>query len=85
MSKLFPVCAFGTLFLTFALPVLMFVLWYCHKRGREVRLERERSTSAVEAGSRIEELSDGDSLVESRSGRASPKRIESSGASLHRK
>lgn len=22
--------------------VLLFVLWYCHKRGREVRLERER-------------------------------------------
>lgn len=23
-------------------PVLLFVLWYCHKRGREVRLENER-------------------------------------------
>lgn len=22
--------------------VLLFVFWYCHKRGREVRLERER-------------------------------------------
>lgn len=65
--------------------VLMFVLWYCHKRGREVRLEREKSTSAVEAGSRIEELSDDDSVVESRSGRASPKRIESAGASSRRK
>lgn len=68
-----------------SLPVLMFVLWYCHKRGREVRLEKEKSTSAVEAGSRIEELSDGDSVVESRSGRASPKRIESAGASSRRK
>lgn len=67
------------------LPVLMFVLWYCHKRGREVRLEREKSASAVEAGSRIEELSDDDSVVESRSGRASPKRIESAGASSRRK
>ncbi|KAJ0113919.1 hypothetical protein N8I77_001205 [Diaporthe amygdali] len=68
-----------------ALFLLMFVLWYCHKRGREVRLEREKSTASVEAGSRIEELSDGDSVVESRSGRASPKRIESSGASSRRK
>lgn len=74
--------------LTFVFSVLMFVLWYCHKRGREVRLEREKSTSAVEAGSRIEELSDDDSVVESRrsrSGRASPKRIESAGASSRRK
>ncbi|KAI3401306.1 hypothetical protein diail_11389 [Diaporthe ilicicola] len=68
-----------------ALFLLMFVLWYCHKRGREVRLEREKSATAVEAGSRIEELSDGDSVVESRSGRASPKRIEGSGASSRRK
>ncbi|KAI7786982.1 ring-like domain-containing protein [Diaporthe eres] len=68
-----------------ALFLLMFVLWYCHKRGREVRLEREKSASAVEAGSRIEELSDDDSVVESRSGRASPKRIESAGASSRRK
>lgn len=74
--------------LTFVFSVLMFVLWYCHKRGREVRLEREKSTSAVEAGSRIEELSDDDSVVESRrsrSGRTSPKRIESAGASSRRK
>lgn len=75
----------GAVTLTYSLTVLMFVLWYCHKRGREVRLEREKSASAVEAGSRIEELSDGDSVVESRSGRASPKRIESSGASSRRK
>ncbi|KAG8168123.1 hypothetical protein KVR01_003812 [Diaporthe batatas] len=68
-----------------ALFLLMFVLWYCHKRGREVRLEREKSAGAVEAGSRIEELSDDDSVVESRSGRASPKRIESSGANSRRK
>ena len=71
--------------LTSVLAVLMFVLWYCHKRGREVRLEREKSASAIEAGSRIEELSDGDSVVESRSGRASPKRIESSGATSSRR
>ncbi|RGP65038.1 ring-like domain-containing [Fusarium longipes] len=43
-----------------ALFLLMFVLWYCHKRGREVRLEREKSTSEtpVDGSSRIEELPD---------------------------
>lgn len=38
-----------------AIFLLLFVLWYCHKRGREVRLEAERTT---EAGDRIEELPD---------------------------
>ncbi len=33
---------------TVALFLLMFVLWYCHKRGREVRLEKE-ATAAGEA------------------------------------
>lgn len=35
--------------------MLLFVLWYCHKRGREVRLESERS---VDGSDRIEELPD---------------------------
>jgi hypothetical protein len=30
--------------------VLLFVLWYCHKRGREVRLENERLVTESEAG-----------------------------------
>lgn len=40
--------------------VLLFVLWYCHKRGREVRLERERIANGNGEGSsgRVEELSD---------------------------
>lgn len=42
--------------------VLLFVLWYCHKRGREVRLEREKSESAVDGSSRIEELPDDPAL-----------------------
>lgn len=42
----------------------MFVLWYCHKRGREVRLEREKSI-ATEAEGQVEELSDGDSGISS--------------------
>lgn len=40
--------------LTCFLIVLLFVFWYCHKRGREVRLEGEKlaageSSSSVEA------------------------------------
>ncbi|KAF5023514.1 hypothetical protein F66182_4426 [Fusarium sp. NRRL 66182] len=43
-----------------ALFLLMFVLWYCHKRGREVRLEREKSAAEapVDGSDRIEELPD---------------------------
>lgn len=29
--------------------VLLFVLWYCHKRGREVRLDNERLAAEAEA------------------------------------
>jgi hypothetical protein len=38
----------------------MFVLWYCHKRGREVRLEREKSETEapIDGSERIEELPD---------------------------
>lgn len=28
--------------------MLLFVFWYCHKRGREVRLEKERSLTEEE-------------------------------------
>ncbi|KAG5973805.1 hypothetical protein E4U58_004138 [Claviceps cyperi] len=38
-----------------ALSILLFVLWYCHKRGRQVRLEGERT---VDGSHRIEELPD---------------------------
>ncbi|PKY08511.1 hypothetical protein P168DRAFT_323629 [Aspergillus campestris IBT 28561] len=33
-----------------ALFILLFVLWYCHKRGREVRLENERLVTEEEIG-----------------------------------
>lgn len=33
----------------------MFVFWYCHKRGKEVRLAREAEGKAVEAGEEGEE------------------------------
>ncbi|CAM1511234.1 Fc.00g087470.m01.CDS01 [Cosmosporella sp. VM-42] len=50
-----------------ALFLLMFVLWYCHKRGREVRLEREKSeadvANAVDGSDRIEELPDDPMLL----------------------
>ncbi|KAM0563623.1 hypothetical protein ACHAPJ_001348 [Fusarium lateritium] len=40
--------------------ILMFVLWYCHKRGREVRLEKEQSAAEtpIDGSDRIEELPD---------------------------
>lgn len=46
-----------------ALFLLLFVLWYCHKRGKEVRLEREKSEQdAVDESRRIEELPKGAAL-----------------------
>ncbi|KAK3182355.1 hypothetical protein K4F52_006358 [Lecanicillium sp. MT-2017a] len=41
-----------------ALSLLLFVLWYCHKRGRETRLDRERTESALDGEDRVEELPD---------------------------
>lgn len=42
--------------------MLLFVLWYCYKRGREERLLREKSESAVDGSDRIEELPDDPAL-----------------------
>ncbi|KAG5914034.1 hypothetical protein E4U42_000725 [Claviceps africana] len=63
------------------LSVLLFVLWYCHKRGRQVRLESER---AVDGSDRIEELPDdlalpapeGPRVVEALPGREQPETLE---------
>lgn len=41
-----------------ALTVLLFVLWYCHKRGREVRLENERIVTEEEIQRMNEQSSD---------------------------
>ncbi|KAI2792819.1 hypothetical protein POX_b02862 [Penicillium oxalicum] len=41
-----------------ALFLLLFVLWYCHKRGREVRLENERLVTEDEIRKLNEETSD---------------------------
>ncbi|EQK99367.1 hypothetical protein G6O67_000390 [Ophiocordyceps sinensis] len=45
-----------------ALTLLLFMLWYCHKRGREVRLESEQSAAAIDGSDRIEELPDDPAL-----------------------
>ncbi|PWY80355.1 hypothetical protein BO94DRAFT_470942 [Aspergillus sclerotioniger CBS 115572] len=42
-----------------ALFILLFVLWYCHKRGREVRLENERLVTEEEIGKLNDASSEG--------------------------
>ncbi|KAJ5135217.1 uncharacterized protein N7515_004495 [Penicillium bovifimosum] len=42
-----------------ALFILLFVLWYCHKRGREVRLENERLVTEEEISKLNEDTSEG--------------------------
>lgn len=72
-----------------ALFLLMFVLWYCHKRGRDVRLEKEKA-AADDVEGRVEELSDVDSAIGSVStpialeSRSSPQLLENAGASAGR-
>ncbi|PQK10161.1 hypothetical protein BB8028_0002g04850 [Beauveria bassiana] len=47
-----------------ALSLLLFVLWYCYKRGREVRLEREKTENVIDGRDRFEELPDDPMLPE---------------------
>ncbi|KGO42614.1 hypothetical protein PEX1_016220 [Penicillium expansum] len=42
-----------------ALFILLFVLWYCHKRGREVRLENERLVTEEEITKLNQDTSEG--------------------------
>ncbi|CAL5867489.1 uncharacterized protein PFLUO_LOCUS1708 [Penicillium psychrofluorescens] len=42
-----------------ALFILLFVLWYCHKRGREVRLENERLVTEEEINQLNQDASEG--------------------------
>ncbi|CAI7634497.1 unnamed protein product [Penicillium viridicatum] len=42
-----------------ALFILLFVLWYCHKRGREVRLENERLVTEEEIAKLNQDTSEG--------------------------
>ncbi|KAJ4993046.1 hypothetical protein SVAN01_01398 [Stagonosporopsis vannaccii] len=63
----FPALATGTnLIMSLAVMILLFVFWYCHKRGREVRLEKERlaaeTASAEASGTSSVVASDDDSV-----------------------
>lgn len=42
--------------------MLLFVLWYCYKRGRETRLEREKTENKIDDSERFEELPDDPTL-----------------------
>lgn len=44
--------------LRLTVPVLLFVFWYCHKRGRETRLEKAQSNTSVDTEGDDESLSD---------------------------
>ncbi|KFY00703.1 hypothetical protein O988_03153 [Pseudogymnoascus sp. VKM F-3808] len=48
--------------LSLGLFVLLFFFWYCHKRGREVRLAAEGKTEVVDSEGRIVELEDDPAL-----------------------
>lgn len=50
----------------------MFFFWYCHKRGREVRIERENSP--VDSNGRIIEIVNTEEPSNRSSGRSSPRR-----------
>ncbi|EHK97444.1 hypothetical protein M7I_6781 [Glarea lozoyensis 74030] len=65
--------------LSLGLFVLMFFFWYCHKRGREVRIERENAP--VDANGRIIEV---DEAGPSRSGPSSPRRHHSDDSRDHK-
>ncbi|PBP28512.1 hypothetical protein BUE80_DR000529 [Diplocarpon rosae] len=71
--------------LSLGLFVLLFVFWYCHKRGREVRLEKE---AKVDSEGRIIELDDDPMLPsgESSNSRPGPSRsdTENHSSSDHR-
>lgn len=55
----------------------MFVLWYCYKRGREVRLEQDKLGEPVDGSDRIEELPDDPMLPAPPSRRATNRSIAS--------
>lgn len=52
--------------LSLGLFVLLFVFWYCHKRGREVRLEKEGKAMTIDSEGRVVELDDDPMLSSSR-------------------
>ncbi|KAI5204697.1 hypothetical protein E4T39_03472 [Aureobasidium subglaciale] len=59
----FPAFVTGTnVVMSLSVFILLFVFWYCHKRGKEVRMLREsESTKASSSSANISELSDSES------------------------
>lgn len=57
--------------LIFCHPVLLFVFWYCHKRGREERIKKESAAQLVDSEGRIVELDD-DPMLAGPSGTGTP-------------
>jgi len=54
----FPMLATGTnLIMSLAVFLLLFVFWYCHKRGRETRLEKERLAAEEGESARVSSAS----------------------------
>ncbi|CAE7228580.1 unnamed protein product [Rhizoctonia solani] len=45
----FPMLAGTNALMSMGLSILMLLLWYCYKRGREVRLQKEAEAAALEA------------------------------------
>lgn len=55
----FPVLMTGTnILMSLAVFLLLFVFWYCHKRGRETRLEKERLAVETDSDATEETASD---------------------------
>lgn len=75
--------------LSLGLFVLLFVFWYCHKRGREVRLGKDGKVEVVDSEGRIVELEDDPQLAdrphgERRHGERSDDSAQASGSSSRR-
>jgi len=48
--------------------VLLFVFWYCHKRGREVRIDKEAALAASAPASEEDDEVESESEIEDTSG-----------------
>lgn len=50
----FPLLMGGGMAVSFGITIVMLILWYCYKRGKEVRLEEEEAKNAFEAEAKTE-------------------------------
>ncbi|KAK2761206.1 hypothetical protein FQN54_001727 [Arachnomyces sp. PD_36] len=64
LQQRFPAIVGMNVLWSLALSILLFVFWYCHKRGREVRLERERLLTEQEVAQLEAEYESGRAGVE---------------------